>query len=295
MNRDIFGSPIPPSAVESPRPGIQRLDWRRIYPALVFAPLFYLLVRHLPPVFFFILVTIVSLLALWEFYGIYTHNQGNPFLTMTGLAFTVVVLAGMQWAEMTVTIFTATLLIFLALMCFMTWPATFKNVLPESVAFPFGVLYIGLGLGHFLLIRNLDEGDLLVFFVILVSWAADIGAYYTGITMGRRQLAPQLSPQKTVEGFIGGLVLSVIVAEVCRFWFLHSFSAMDCLILGIVLACVGLLGDLAESAFKRSSGVKDSGNLIPGHGGVLDRVDSLLLTAPTFYYYVLLTHSPAGL
>ena len=109
-----------------------------------------------------------------------------------------------------------------------------------------------------------------------------------GASLGKRPIAPRLSPKKTIEGFVAGMLFSVAFALICHFWFLQTIPISDSIIIGILLACVGLLGDLAESAFKRSAGVKDSGSLIPGHGGILDRIDSLLLTAPVFYYYVLL-------
>jgi len=151
-----------------------------------------------------------------------------------------------------------------------------------------GVLYVGLLLGHFILTRALPSGEWLIFFVISVTWAGDTGAFYAGRTFGRRKLAPRISPNKTVEGLVGGLALSVLAAFIARYWFVPSFSPADCVALGLLLSLAGMLGDLTESAFKRSAGVKDSGSLIPGHGGMLDRIDSLLFAAPTFYYYLVL-------
>jgi phosphatidate cytidylyltransferase len=136
------------------------------------------------------------------------------------------------------------------------------------------------------LTRALPNGELLIFFLLLVTWAGDTGAYYAGMSLGRRKLAPVISPNKTVEGLIGGLMLAVLAAVGARLWFLPSFSLADCLATGLLLTGAGVLGDLAESALKRSAGVKDSGSLIPAHGGMLDRLDSLLFTAPAFYYYV---------
>lgn len=294
MNRGLLGSQVSEPSSQPQSPTRQRLELRRIYPALVFAPLFYLLIRYGPPEIFFVLVTITAILALWEFYRVLFHAQGNQTLILVGCTLIIPLLATMQWTEVTVPISGSTVIIFLALLCLMIRPNDLSQFPPASMGIPFGVLYIGLGLGHFLWIRNLEGGDLLIFFVILVSWAADTAAYYTGITLGRRQIAPRLSPKKTVEGFIGGLLFSVVVAIACRFWFLSSFTIADCVFIGILLAGMGLLGDLAESSFKRRSGIKDSGALIPGHGGILDRVDSLLFTAPAFYYYVIFTQYSAG-
>jgi phosphatidate cytidylyltransferase len=143
-------------------------------------------------------------------------------------------------------------------------------------------------LGHLLLTRALARGEFLIFFVVLVTWAADTGAYYVGTVLGKHRLAPVISPNKTVEGLIGGVVLAVVAALVAQAWFLPDFSITDCLATGIILSVAGLFGDLAESAMKRSAGVKDSGWLLPAHGGMLDRLDSMLFTAPAFYYYMVL-------
>ena len=127
-----------------------------------------------------------------------------------------------------------------------------------------------------------------MFFVLLVSWSGDAAAYYIGKSFGSRPLAKILSPQKTIEGLAGGLITTPLIAWGASLWFLPLLTLSDCIILGLTLTLLGTVGDLSESAFKRQAGVKNSGNLIPGHGGFLDRIDSLLLTVPTFYYYMLI-------
>jgi len=126
----------------------------------------------------------------------------------------------------------------------------------------------------------------LIFFILMVTWGGDAAAYYAGKHFGTRPLAPILSPKKTIEGLIGGIIIAPLIAWGASVWFLPLFTLTDCLVLGIGLTLLGLIGDLSESAFKRQAGAKDSGSLIPGHGGFLDRIDSLLLTVPTFYYYL---------
>ena len=148
-------------------------------------------------------------------------------------------------------------------------------------------MYIAFTLGHLLLLRKLPDGTFLVFFVLLVSWSGDATAYYVGRRFGSRPLARILSPKKTIEGLVGGLITVPLVAWGASLWFLPLLTLSDCIILGLTLPLLGTVGDLSESAFKRQVGAKDSGNLIPGHGGFLDRIDSLLLTVPTFYYYML--------
>ena len=160
---------------------------------------------------------------------------------------------------------------------------------PGDSALITGMHYIGLTLSYLLVIRGLPEGALLIFFVVLVTWAGDTGAYVAGKSLGRHALAPAISPKKTYEGLAGGLVFACLLALIAREWFLPRLSPGDCLLLSLLLTAAGLAGDLAESAVKRSAGIKDSGALIPGHGGMLDRLDSLLFTAPVFYYYVTVT------
>lgn len=139
--------------------------------------------------------------------------------------------------------------------------------------------------------RNNPTGRLLVFYPILVTKFSDIGAYFTGITIGRNKLLPRISPGKTWEGLVGGTIASVIVSVV----FLHfngyhlgkvELNIVHAVVLGIVLALVGVVGDMFESLLKRASGLKDSSALIPGMGGVLDVVDSLLFAVPVFYAYL---------
>jgi phosphatidate cytidylyltransferase len=161
-----------------------------------------------------------------------------------------------------------------------------EQSLRNSAVTLFGVLYLGLTLGTLPMTRLLPQGEWLIFFLLLVTWASDTGAYYVGTLFGRHQLAPTISPKKTVEGLVGGFFGAIIVAYTARWWFLPELSGLDCLILATLLTITGLWGDLTESAMKRSVGTKDSGGILPGHGGMLDRLDSLLFTAPVFYYYV---------
>ena len=262
---------------------------RRVLVALVFTPLFYLLVRYAPPSAFFALVTTAAMLALAEFYKLHFREQGVPNTGLVlGLGAVIVLLVSMQWPSI-MPKHAAFLVTLMALLLYRVYSRRgFSQSLVESAVLIFGPLYIGLTLGHLLLTRSLADGAFLIFFVVLVTWASDTGAYYVGRSLGRRKLSPVMSPNKTVEGFFGGLLLGLISALVARIWFLPSFTVVDCVITGLLLPMAGLVGDLAESALKRSAGVKDSGSLLPGHGGMLDRIDSLLLTAPTFYYYVFL-------
>ena len=149
-----------------------------------------------------------------------------------------------------------------------------------------GVVWIGLGLAHALLLRDIDEhGVLAVYTVLLAVWAGDAAAYFVGRLVGRHKLAPTVSPGKSWEGLIAGTVATVAVTFVAVYE--QSFLTIsESLVLGVVIAIVAPLGDLFESALKRDADVKDSGRLLAGHGGVLDRIDALLFAWVAAYYVV---------
>jgi len=161
------------------------------------------------------------------------------------------------------------------------------QALPSSAIAVTATLYVGMLGGSLIRLRNDFPvmGPKLVFFLLLVVWLGDAGAYYVGKRFGRRQMSPRISPKKTIEGGIGGLATSIITAIVAHFTFFPEVPLMHAIIAGVVLSVAGVVGDLAESMWKRSAAVKDSGSLIPGHGGFLDRFDSIFFTAPILYVY----------
>ena len=149
-----------------------------------------------------------------------------------------------------------------------------------------GVVWIGLGLAHALLLRDIDEhGVLAVYTVLLAVWAGDAAAYFVGRLIGRHKLAPTVSPGKSWEGLIAGTVATVGVTFIAVYE-QNFLTIPESLALGVVIAIVAPLGDLFESALKRDAGVKDSGRLLAGHGGVLDRIDALLFAWVAAYYVV---------
>ena len=148
-----------------------------------------------------------------------------------------------------------------------------------------GLLYIPLLLSHAILLRALPAGKDWVFLVLFVVMASDSLAYFVGRTWGKHRLYEAVSPKKTIEGSVGGIAGGVLGAVICKLWFFAELSSVDVLFVGIGVGAFSQLGDLVESLLKRSFGVKDSGKLIPGHGGLLDRLDSLLFAFPVTYYY----------
>ncbi|HET7578467.1 MAG TPA: phosphatidate cytidylyltransferase [Bacillales bacterium] len=146
----------------------------------------------------------------------------------------------------------------------------------------FAALYVAFGF-HYLAQVRLEHGAALMFFILFVIWATDSGAYFSGNRFGRRKLWPQISPNKTVEGAVGGILAGLVIAAVYQL-FLSVYASMGvALLAALVITVFGQLGDLVESAFKRRYGVKDSGNLLPGHGGILDRCDSWLFVLPILH------------
>lgn len=148
-----------------------------------------------------------------------------------------------------------------------------------------GIMYVPLLMSHFILIRKTEDGVLWVFFILVLAFSGDIAAYYAGKGWGRRKLLPKVSPGKTVEGIMGLIAGSIAGCLIFRQLFLPLLPVWHAVVLGLAGGVVGQLGDLCESALKRAAGVKDSGALLPGHGGILDRLDCLVFIAPFVYYY----------
>ncbi len=157
-----------------------------------------------------------------------------------------------------------------------------------------GCLYAGLGLGPIAALRVVPQGLQWVISALVITWANDTCAYFAGRLLGRHKLHPAVSPNKTWEGFAGGVVGSIGGMFVARWVAFPALTPTDCWALGLLGAVLGPLGDLCESLLKRTYGVKDSGTLIPGHGGLLDRVDALLFNAPAVYLYVVVVRRMLG-
>ncbi|MFZ3587888.1 phosphatidate cytidylyltransferase [Bacillus sp. DJP31] len=143
-------------------------------------------------------------------------------------------------------------------------------------------IYIGIGFYYF--IETSDKGLKYLFFAMFVIWATDSGAYFVGRAVGKRKLWPEISPNKTIEGSIGGVICALIVAIIFQFFLPITDSFFKMLLITVLLSIFGQMGDLVESALKRHYDVKDSGTILPGHGGILDRFDSLLFVLPIFHF-----------
>lgn len=176
------------------------------------------------------------------------------------------------------------------LFAWLTWTVLSRNeVTFDTVAYLFaGAVYIGAGFAFMGLTRFLQDGLLLTLFIITVTWVSDSAAYFVGKRWGKRKLWPVISPNKTIEGSMAAVVSAGVVGILFWTFFNDSLSFANILVLSLVISIVGQLGDLIESALKRAHKVKDSGYLLPGHGGVLDRFDSLLFTFAFLHIFQLI-------
>ncbi len=229
------------------------------------------------------LALVGGLLALHELYAMARSLRPIVLGGYAGLIFTLIgaQLGGTTWvlAGILSTVVAALLVFFVS--------SARQNAVGGFALTLLGVVWVGGGLSYLMLVRDVPEnGRLLIFTVLLTVFADDTAAFFVGRTIGRHRLAPAISPGKSVEGFIGGTIAGVAVT----FFALYEqdvVSTGESLILGVVIAVAATLGDLFESAVKRDLGVKDSGTLLGGHGGVLDRVDSLLWAGPAAYVALL--------
>ncbi len=155
-----------------------------------------------------------------------------------------------------------------------------------------GVVWVAGFFVHMPLIRRLDHGVAWIFFMLTVTWLGDTGAYFAGRALGKHKLYEKISPKKTWEGAIGGALTAVAGGLVVRAIGLPDAGLVSVIVLAVLLDAAGVVGDLTESMIKRTFGVKDSGRIMPGHGGILDRVDSLLFTSPVLFYALQLMGHP---
>jgi len=261
---------------------------RRILSAAVLLPPFVLLVHLGTPFQFFLLVLVAIFVGLIEFYAM-ARAGGIEVLRPLGIV-AGLSLSAVMFFKASSGPWLASALAGLVMALFVGLLVGGKDPKGAAVRLSvtlLGVVYVAGLLSFPALLRAMDQGKTYVFYLALVTWAGDIGAFYVGTMLGRHRLSPSISAGKTVEGGVGGLLCSVLASCVARIWFWDRLGLGQSVALGLGLGVVGQVGDLCESMLKRSFGVKDAGVLIPGHGGVLDRVDSVLFTGPVLYLVVL--------
>ena len=284
----------------------------RVASAAVLIPLVLLVVFLAPPWLFASVVAAVTVLALREYFEL-VRRSGMRTLDLPGYFFSLALIASQAVLPFGTAIFISgramihpharldtgltPVLILLAFVVFAAaWSFAARiplvEMLPALATTGLGLLWIGLPLSLLVSLRGISPyfGPRLVFFLLAVVWVGDSAAYFVGRAIGRHKLSPNISPGKTVEGAIASLGFSVVFALAVAPW-QHALPLRDLIAAAILTNVAGQFSDIVESAFKRGAGAKDSGHLIPGHGGVLDRIDSLLLATPVLWYYSVLVVS----
>jgi len=255
----------------------------RVLSALVLLPVVLAAIWFLTSIQLLLVVEAVLVLAFAE-YARLAAAMGARLPKAAAGAAAVTTCAVLAWPGAPVEVpLMAAVIALAALVLAMRQPG--PTVLAEVSASVFGAVYLGLPLGALVAIHATvgREAVLLLLFTVIAS---DTAQYYTGRLAGRRLLAPAISPKKTIEGAIGGFAGGMALVAILGRWWLPAVPVGWRLALGAILVGLGIIGDLFESLLKRSAGVKDSSGLIPGHGGMLDRIDALLFAAPAYYVFL---------
>ncbi|MBI3783004.1 MAG: phosphatidate cytidylyltransferase [Deltaproteobacteria bacterium] len=259
----------------------------RLATAAVAIPLLLVLILYPSPWPLAVLVFIVGIIGLDEFSRMpFAHQKGEWALTV--ILGTIVLLGALSMHEHMLGLSIALALILGLLWVLFTRP-DFEQGLRDLGLSILGALYVGALLPHFVWLQQSGElGPRWVVFIIAVAMVGDTAGYFVGHALGRHKLTPRVSPGKTVEGTIGVVLGSLVAGVLCKLIFLSTLTIQETLLLSGAMGVLGQLGDLCESVMKRAFATKDSGWIFPGHGGVLDRIDSLLFPVIFVYYHLAL-------
>ncbi|MCI0413841.1 phosphatidate cytidylyltransferase [bacterium] len=253
---------------------------KRVLTALILIPAIVYIVQFAPAFVCIALIFLVMLLALQEYLSLV--DVPVTFRIVSSLIAAIATLIHL-WPQFSlVMLLGVVLLLTLALFPSLEMAAAFH----AAISGFFGAIYVGGLMGFLIAIRIWNGGEDFLMMLLLIIWAGDSFAYFAGKSFGRHKLSPTVSPNKTWEGAVAGFVFGIAAAIICKFTFIPELELVNAIGLGAVVGIAGQIGDLCESIVKRAAKVKDSGGIIPGHGGMLDRVDSLLFGAPAMYYYL---------
>jgi len=263
----------------------------RVGSTVVFVPLFFWLVKYLSVYWFFGMVLVIMALGVVEFRNL-SKAAGRGYYLAPSLVVMVLAAASRVWPVIAFDAVIMTGFVGVLLWSLLV-DRKIDTALDASAHTLLGTLYFAVPLSAMVALKNSDHlvggyagmGADLVFTLFLVVWLGDSGAYLIGSMIGRHRLAPSISPKKSVEGGIANVVFNVVGATIAKLWFFHRLTWTDVAVIGLLIGTTGMLGDLVESMWKRKAGIKDSAGLIPGHGGLLDRLDSFVLSAPLLYLY----------
>lgn len=260
---------------------------QRLITAVLLGGFVWIVVKKLPPFWFLGLGVVVTALAAWEAYRMLAARGSEPFRVLGTVACASIAVAfggAVPGFEPVVPLLAAAAFATVAAMAMRPTP---EAMLEAASATVFPVVLLGLPLGYAVALRMIpgENGPDLVLLLIVCVTFGDTAAYYCGRSFGKHRLAPTISPKKSWEGAIGAVAGSLLGGAVAHLWFFQRLPWTHAAAIAVLVSIAGILGDLAESMIKRASGVKDSSGLLPGHGGVFDRLDSLLFSAPVLYYY----------
>ncbi len=277
--------------VKPSRPWYRRSGFQRVAAGVAFIPLFIIITRA-GGFAFLALIDLVIVLGMLEFYGMMRAKGMHPYRAIgvvSGITLsTYIFFRSGQYANFVFTF------IVIALMGLELARKDNRRAVYHVSTTIFGIIYVAYLSSHFVLLRELPnqvgvpyaQGASFVFLVFAVTWASDTGAYAVGSLVGKHPLLPRVSRHKTWEGALGGVAFAAIAGWIASVTFAGYLVAWEGVVMGVLASLVGLLGDLFESMLKRDADIKDTSQTIPGHGGVLDRFDSLLFTAPLIYYFL---------
>ncbi len=258
--------------------------------AVVLAPLVLWIIIKGSTLLVAALVSVVAIFAIREYLRIICGNDGGPVsqsIKIISYTTSMILVMGaclQSWQIMflLIALNLMTLCVFV-LFRFATMPRVFDLISRQVL----GIVYIPVSLALLVFIHAGENGALWIIWALIVCFANDTGAFYTGTFLGKHKLAPNISPNKTIEGSLGGVTVSVLVGFIfCLLFFSDLSLAFFTLPCALTMAIAGQIGDLFESAMKRVTHVKDSGRILPGHGGMLDRIDGLLLAVPVLYMFL---------
>jgi phosphatidate cytidylyltransferase len=277
------GMPLP-APIDAPTPSRMSELGKRVLSTIVLLPVFLWVVVGGPAWLFALMIVAVAMLANWEFTRMF-QRAGVPVLREAGLLWGgLVTLAFVRFDRAGAALAVVVLgLLAASLDKGGAGPERWQRVAVTLL----GVCYVNWLLGHAISLRALPDGVHWILLLVWVTWIGETAAYVVGSLAGRHKLAPGISPGKTLEGAIAQLAASLLAALTAAGWIFPGLQLRDAFVVGILLGVLGQVGDLVESALKRSVGTKDAGNVIPGHGGILDRIDGLLFNVPVLFYYVM--------
>jgi len=262
---------------------------KRLIVAAILLPCFYLYIMYLPPQFFLVLLLGVSSIAITEFYSMY-HVKG--ILKYTCLFLGIIILSFSYLSrELLFAVTTVSVITVMSIRLFLK-----NNPLSslKDISSPIiGLLYIPALLTFQIQIRK--RGPEWIIFLYALVWVSDSAAYYAGKGFGKRRLYSAVSPNKTIAGAVGSIAGGALCSLFLSYAFVPLLTPSSAIVIGIIIGFTTIIGDLVESMFKRDAGIKDSGVIIPGHGGILDKIDGVLFGGPVLYFLLLaigIAHNP---